>query len=118
MSETVSSVEPVAKEPVTEPTAEETKTGDETVPPPEKALPTEMATEGTEKPADTPVADAAAIPLPAAVEDPPAADALAVPATETPTEETKVVEGEAVQNATEDTKPAETETKPADIEVA
>ena len=109
MSEAVSSVEPIEKEAVKEPTTEEVKTGDEAVPPAEKALPKEGESEvpPTEKPADTPAAEAIALP--------PAGDAAAVPANDAPTEEAKVTEtpkeGEAVPPPTEDT-------KPADIEVA
>lgn len=118
MSETVSSVEPIEKEAVAAPATEETKTGDETVPPADKALPKEMEAEATEKPAETPVTGAEAIPLPEAVAEPPAAEPAAAPTTEEAKVAETPVEGEAAPKSTEDTKAAETETKPADIEVA
>ena len=45
MSETVSSVEPIEKEPVVEEKPSETTEGDQTVPPADKALPAEVEKE-------------------------------------------------------------------------
>ena len=71
MSETVSSAEPIAKEPVVVPPVEEAKTGDEATPPAEKELPTEPE-EKPAKPGNT----AAEPEKPAETEKPAAVEAV------------------------------------------